>query len=71
MKPHVLIIEDDPSIADLQKDYLEINDMTVTIEHDGKKGLEAALNEPFDLIILDVRKSVRKYMVLCLLKTAK
>ena len=54
MKPHVLIIEDDPSIADLQKDYLEINDMTVTIEHDGKKGLEAALNEPFDLIILDV-----------------
>ena len=36
MKPHVLIIEDDPSIADLQKDYLEINDMTVTIEHDGK-----------------------------------
>lgn len=37
MKPHVLIIEDDPSIADLQKDYLEINDMTVTIEHDGKK----------------------------------
>ena len=46
MKPHVLIIEDDPSIADLQKDYLEINDMTVTIE--------AALNEPFDLIILDV-----------------
>ena len=54
MKPHVLIIEDDASIADLQKDYLEINDMTVTIEHDGKKGLEAALNEPFDLIILDV-----------------
>ncbi|PQH02550.1 DNA-binding response regulator [Enterococcus faecalis] len=54
MKPHVLIIEDDPSIADLKKDYLEINDMTVTIEHDGKKGLEAALNEPFDLIILDV-----------------
>ncbi|UYY06041.1 response regulator transcription factor [Enterococcus faecalis] len=54
MKPHVLIIEDDTSIADLQKDYLEINDMTVTIEHDGKKGLEATLNEPFDLIILDV-----------------
>ena len=54
MKPHVLIIEDDPSIADLKKDYLEINDMTVTIEHDVKKGLEAALNEPFDLIILDV-----------------
>ena len=54
MNTEILIIEDDPSIADLQKDYLEINDMTVTIEHDGKKGLEAALNEPFDLIILDV-----------------
>ena len=53
MKPHVLIIEDDPSIADLQKDYLEINDMTVTLNM-MEKGLEAALNEPFDLIILDV-----------------
>ena len=50
----VLIIEDEVAIAELQKDYLEINDYEVTIEHDGTKGLEAALKEEFDLVILDL-----------------
>ncbi len=50
----VLIIEDEVAIAELQKDYLEINDYEVTIEHDGAKGLEAALKEEFDLVILDL-----------------
>ncbi len=52
--PHILIIEDDPSIAELQKDYLEINNMDVSIEHDGKVGLERSLEKNFDLIILDI-----------------
>ena len=50
----VLIIEDEVAIGELQKDYLEINDYEVTIEHDGAKGLDAALKEEFDLIILDL-----------------
>ena len=50
----VLIIEDDESIANLQKDYLEINDFDVHIEHDGKKGLEEAVNGEYDLVILDI-----------------
>ena len=50
----VLIIEDEVAIAELQKDYLEINDYEVTIEHDGAKGLEAALKEEYDLVILDL-----------------
>lgn len=50
----VLIIEDEVAIAELQKDYLEINDYEVTIEHDGAKGLEAALKEEFNLVILDL-----------------
>lgn len=50
----VLIIEDEVAIAELQKDYLEINDYEVTIEHDGAKGLEAALKDEFDLVILDL-----------------
>lgn len=54
MTHKILIIEDDPSIANLQKDYLEINQMTALIEHDGKKGLETALAQPFDLIIIDI-----------------
>lgn len=50
----ILIVEDDESIANLQKDYLEINDYNVHVEHDGKKGLEEALNGDYDLVILDV-----------------
>ncbi|WP_427814562.1 response regulator transcription factor (plasmid) [Enterococcus sp. 22-H-5-01] len=54
MTATILIIEDDPSIAELQKDYLEINNMDVTIECDGKIGLKIALEHDFDLIILDI-----------------
>lgn len=50
----ILIIEDEVAIAELQKDYLEINDFEVTIENDGVKGLESALNQDFDLVILDL-----------------
>ena len=50
----ILIIEDEEAIAELEKDYLEISDFDVKIERDGKKGLDAALSEDFDLIILDL-----------------
>ncbi len=50
----ILIIEDEVAIAELQKDYLEINDFEVTIENDGAKGLDLALGQDFDLIILDL-----------------
>ena len=50
----ILIIEDEVAIAELQKDYLEINDYEVVIENDGAKGLEVALKQDFDLVILDL-----------------
>ena len=50
----ILIIEDETAIADLERDYLEINDFEVSIENDGEKGLEAALSQDFDLVILDL-----------------
>lgn len=50
----ILIIEDEEAIAELEKDYLEISDFQVTIERDGKKGLQTALSEDFALIILDL-----------------
>lgn len=50
----VLIIEDDQSIALLQRDYLEINDFKVEIETNGKSGLQKALTKEYDLIILDL-----------------
>ncbi len=50
----ILIIEDEDSIADLEKDYLELSDFEVTIENDGMKGLGTALTEDWDLLILDL-----------------
>ena len=50
----ILIIEDDESIAELERDYLEITGFKTEIAQDGYKGLELALNKEFDLILLDV-----------------
>ena len=50
----ILIIEDETSIAELERDYLELSDFEVELEEDGSKGLERALNEEFDLMILDL-----------------
>lgn len=50
----ILIIEDEVSIAELEKDYLELSGFEVELEEDGGKGLERALTEDFDLLILDL-----------------
>jgi len=50
----ILIIEDEESIANLEKDYLELSDFDVTIANDGESGLKLALSGEFDLIVLDL-----------------
>ena len=50
----ILIIEDEVAIADLEKDYLELSGFEVAIENAGDTGLERALSEKFDLIVLDL-----------------
>ncbi len=50
----ILIIEDEEAIADLEKDYLELSDFEVEIEHTGNMGLQRALEKDFDLVILDL-----------------
>ena len=50
----ILIIEDERSIAELEKDYLELSHFEVGIEENGEQGLEAALSEEFNLVILDL-----------------
>jgi DNA-binding response OmpR family regulator len=52
--PAVLLIEDDPDIASLVKLHLEDAHYRVLVEHDGERGLEAALRQPFELIVLDL-----------------
>ena len=50
----ILIIEDEEAIAELEKDYLELSDFEVVVETDGEAGLSRALEEEFDLFILDL-----------------
>ena len=50
----ILIIEDEETIAELEKDYLELSGFDVEIENDGSIGLERSLKEDFDLFILDL-----------------
>ncbi len=50
----ILIIEDDTNIAELERDYLEIDGFDVQIIKNGTEGLKTALYGGFDLIIVDL-----------------
>lgn len=50
----ILIIEDDIAIAEIERDYLEINGFEVKIETDGVSGMNMALKGGFQLILLDL-----------------
>jgi len=50
----ILVIEDDKSIAELERDYLEINGYECDVAYDGTSGFEMAMSNDYALIILDV-----------------
>ncbi len=50
----ILIAEDDLSIAELQRDYLELAGFEVTICVDGVKALNSIKENKFDLLIIDI-----------------
>ena len=50
----ILIIEDDPDIAAIERDYLELSGYQVTVCTDGTEGLRTALEGEFDLLLLDL-----------------
>lgn len=50
----ILIIEDDIAIAEIERDYLEINGFEVKIETDGVSGMNTALKGSFQLVLLDL-----------------
>jgi len=50
----ILLVEDDKGIARFVKKGLVENSFTVDVAYDGLEGLEFALRQPYDLIILDI-----------------
>lgn len=53
-KKRILIIEDDDSIARLERDYLEANGFDVEWANNGNDGLKMSLANDYALILLDI-----------------
>ncbi len=50
----ILIIEDEKNIAEIERDYLELEGFEVVTENNGAEGYKRSTQEDFDLIILDL-----------------
>ena len=50
----ILIVEDEKNIAEIERDYLELDGFEVVIENNGAAGKDRAIKEDFDLVILDI-----------------
>jgi two-component system response regulator RstA len=50
----ILIVEDDERLADLTREYLETNGLTVSLETHGGAAVERIRNEQPDLVVLDL-----------------
>ncbi len=54
MKSRILVVEDEIRIARVLKLELEYEGYEVLVEHEGRAGLETALSEKVDLVLLDL-----------------
>ena len=52
--PNILLVEDDPSLGMLMKDFLGMEGFSVTLARDGVEGLSSFVSNKFDLCLLDV-----------------
>jgi DNA-binding response OmpR family regulator len=53
-RPRILVIEDDPAIREGLADALELEGFVVLQAADGRSGMELALEEEYDLLLLDL-----------------
>lgn len=61
----ILIIEDDQAIAELERDYLEIDGFETEVATDGDMGLKLVCSKEFDLILLDLMLPNKNGFELC------
>lgn len=54
MPDHILVVEDDPDICDILQFNLEQEDYKVVVITDGQAALDAILDDPPELILLDL-----------------
>jgi two-component system OmpR family response regulator len=53
--PHILVVDDDPSIRDLVIEYLGDNDMRVSAAASGRQMFEVLDRDAIDLVLLDLK----------------
>ncbi|MDE2148141.1 MAG: response regulator transcription factor [Burkholderiales bacterium] len=53
--PHILVIDDDPSIRELVSEYLGANELRVSTGSSGRELFEQMDREAIDLVLLDLR----------------
>ncbi len=51
---HLLIVEDHQTVADNMQKFLQMQKYTVSVAYDGNTGLEIAMTESVDLVLLDI-----------------
>ena len=51
----ILVVDDDKAIRDILSDVLSCMGFTVAVARSGNEGLELFLEEPFDLVVTDLR----------------
>lgn len=51
---HILIIEDDRDIAELERDYLQLNGYKAEIVQDGLAGMKKAVTGSYDVVVVDL-----------------
>jgi DNA-binding response OmpR family regulator len=62
---HILLIEDQPKLAENIKQFLELEQYSVTVSNDGKEGFEKAMTQEVDLLILDINLPGMDGYVIC------
>jgi DNA-binding response OmpR family regulator len=54
LKPRILLVEDDKSLARVIKDYLALANFDITVCEDGQVALDVFKSRPFDVCVVDV-----------------
>jgi DNA-binding response OmpR family regulator len=58
-KIKILLVEDDPNLGSLLKDYLEAKGNQCILRTNGEDGYKSFINETFDFVILDVMMPIK------------
>ena len=55
IKPHILVVDDDPQIRELLEEYLTENALRVSVVSSGRQMAKILADEAIDLVVLDLR----------------